>query len=146
MVIDYVIGNEDSREKVKRLRIRKALIRRVEEIMREMRCRIEVGGEIGDSFWTVRGVRQRCPLSPILFNILIADIEEEMRKVNLGVIKIGGRKMYTLAYADDMVLMAEEEEKMRSMIGRLEGYLDRKKLELNVSKTKIMRFRKGEAG
>lgn len=39
--------------------------------------------------------------------------------------------------------MAEEEEDLRSMIERLEGYLDKKKLEVNVSKTKIMRFRKG---
>jgi len=31
---------------------------------------------------------------------------------------------------------------MRSMIGRLKGYIERKKLELNVNKTKIMRFRK----
>lgn len=39
---------------------------------------------------------------------------------------MGERKVYTLAYADDMVLMAEEKEEMRSMIGRLEEYLDRK--------------------
>lgn len=32
---------------------------------------------------------------------------------------------------------------MRSMIIRLEDYLERKGLELNVEKTKIMRFRKG---
>lgn len=39
--------------------------------------------------------------------------------------------------------MAEEEDEMRSMMGRLEGYLGRKGLELNTGKTKIMRFRKG---
>lgn len=33
---------------------------------------------------------------------------------------MGERKVYTLTYADDMVLMAEEKEEMRSMIGRLE--------------------------
>lgn len=32
---------------------------------------------------------------------------------------------------------------MRSLLERLERYLDRKKLELNARKTKIMRFRKG---
>lgn len=51
--------------------------------------------------------------------------------------------MYTLAYADDLVLLAEREDEMRSMMERLERYLDRKKLELNTEKTKIMRFRKG---
>jgi len=50
---------------------------------------------------------------------------------------------YRLACADDIVLLAEEEEGMRNMIGRLEEYKRRKKLELNVDKVKIVRFKKG---
>lgn len=42
-----------------------------------------------------------------------------------------------LAYADDAVLMAEEEETMRSMIAKLESYLERKGLVFNASKLKI---------
>ncbi|KAL6417685.1 hypothetical protein ACFW04_012578 [Cataglyphis niger] len=57
-------------------------------------------------------------------------------------VRLGGIKVYTLAYADDVVLIAEEEEGMRSMIGKLEGYLEKKGLELNVGKSKILRFRK----
>jgi hypothetical protein len=56
---------------------------------------------------------------------------------------IGGKKIYSLAYADDMVIMADKEEELKSVMERLENYLDRKKLELNVGKTKIIRFRKG---
>lgn len=41
-------------------------------------------------------------------------------------------------------MLAEKEEEMRSMMERLEGYLERKKLELNAGKIKIVRFRKGE--
>lgn len=50
--------------------------------------------------------------------------------------------MYTLAYADNVVLLAEEKGRMKSMIERLERYLDKKWLTLNM-KTKVMRFRKG---
>lgn len=42
-----------------------------------------------------------------------------------------------------MVLLAENEEEMRNMMERLEVYLDRKRMELNMEKTKIVRFRKG---
>lgn len=42
-----------------------------------------------------------------------------------------------------MVLLAEDEGGMKSMVERLERYLDRKGLELNVEKTKVVRFRKG---
>lgn len=121
--------------------IRKSLTRRTKEIMRETSCRVRAGGKIGEKFWTERGVKQGCPLSPLLYNVLTA--EEEMAKVKWGGVKIGEKKIYTLAYADDMVLMAHEEEEMESMIVRLEEYLDKKKLELNASKTKMMRFRKG---
>lgn len=40
-----------------------------------------------------------------------------------------------MSYADDIVLLTEDEEKMRSIIGRLEKYLERKGLELNTNKT-----------
>lgn len=46
-----------------------------------------------------------------------------------------------LAYANDMVLMAEGEDEMRSMMGRFKEYLEGKRLELNTSKTKVMRFK-----
>lgn len=51
--------------------------------------------------------------------------------------------MYTLAYADDLLLLAEEEGGIKCMVARLERYLDRKGLELDVRKSKMMRFRKG---
>lgn len=55
-------------------------------------------------------------------------------------IKVGERRIYTLAYAERM---AKGEDKMRSMIYRLERYLYGKGLEVNTEKTKIMRFKNG---
>lgn len=49
-------------------------------ISRETKNKVKACGETGEIFWTGRGVRQEYPLSPNLFNILIADLEEEMRK------------------------------------------------------------------
>jgi len=61
----------------------------------------------------------------------------------VGRVKLGEERVFSLLYADDMVLMAEDEEGMRSMIERLEDYLEGKKLDVNVRKIKEMRFRKG---
>ncbi|XP_076684076.1 uncharacterized protein LOC143377049 [Andrena cerasifolii] len=94
-------------------------------------------------FCTSKGLRQGCPLSPILFNLLIADVEEEINKGTWGGVRIGGRRICSLAYADDLVLLAGKEEEMESMIRRLERYLEGKNLEVNVAKTKVVRFRKG---
>lgn len=54
---------------------------RMEEIIRETRSRVRVGEEVRESFWTARGVRQNCPLSPLLLNLLLADLEEKMERV-----------------------------------------------------------------
>lgn len=89
--------------------VREGLVERVGEILRETRSRVRVGGEMGENFWMARGVRHECPLSPILFNLLIADLEEEMERVKWGGVKIGGRRVFSLVYADDIVLLAEEE-------------------------------------
>jgi len=48
-----------------------------------------------------------------------------------------------LAHADDIVLLAEEEDGMRSMMSRLENYMREKRLEVNEKKSKVMRFGKG---
>lgn len=134
-------------EAVKGRGVREGLVERIEEVLRETRCRVRIGGEEGEGFWTARGVRQGCPMSPILFNLVLADLEEELRKVKWGGTRIGEERVYSLLYADDMVLIVEKKEEkkeeMKSMLERLEGYIDRKGLEINVEKTKIVRFNKG---
>jgi len=66
-----------------------------------------------------------------------------MKKGCWGGIRLLEGRVYTLAYEDDLVLLAEEEEGMRSMLARLEGYIRGKGLEVNREKTKILRFRRG---
>jgi len=97
---------------------------------------------MGEAFWTARGVRQGCPMSPILFNLMTADLEQELAKGGWEGVRIEGKRIYTLAYADDVVILAEKEEELEAMIRRLERYLEGKGLELNAEKSKIVRFRR----
>jgi len=89
---------------------------RVAELLRETRSKVRVRGEMGEGFWTARGVRQEGPLSPVLLNMLMADLEEEIGKIKWGGIKVREGRVYTLLYANDMVLLAKEEGKRRSML------------------------------
>nr|XP_046472570.1 uncharacterized protein LOC124214348 [Neodiprion pinetum] len=131
-------------ETMERRGVREGLRVRVEEIYKEIKSRVRSGRKVGAAFWTERGVKQGYPLSPHLFNLLLADLEEEMgRGRGVGGVELTGGRVWTLAYADDIVLLAERKEEMKVMIRKLERYMDRKRLTVNVGKSRIMRFRKG---
>lgn len=51
--------------------IKEEITERVVELRRETRSRVRMEGETRGSFWTARGVRQDCSLSPLLFNLLM---------------------------------------------------------------------------
>lgn len=95
----------------------------------------------GDTAWFKirKGVRQRCILSPFLFNLYAEAI---MRKIdldssNIGV-KIGGRIINNLRYADDTTFLAENEEDLKELIVKVKEESENLGLLLNIKKTKIM--------
>ena len=70
-----------------------------------------------DWFKIGKGVYQGCILSPCLFNLHVEDIMWNTRldKSQAG-IKIAGRNINNLRYADDTTLMAESEEELKSLL------------------------------
>ena len=112
----------------------------LEDIYSETKSKIRIKDEIIDEFWTDKGVRQGCNLSADCFNFYISDLEKEMQKCVEGGIRVGRKKIWTIVYADDIVLLALSEEALSEMIKLLEKYLQKKELELNAKKSKIMIF------
>ena len=86
-----------------------------------------------------KGVRQGCILSPCLFNLYAEYI---MRNAELdeaqGGIKIAGRNINNLTYADETILMAESEEELKSLLMKVKEESENADLKLNIQKTKIM--------
>ena len=94
-----------------------------------------------DWFKTGKGVCQGCILSPCLF-ILYA--EYLMRNAGLeeaqAGIKIAGRNINHLRYADDATLMPEIKEELNSLLMRVKEESEKAGLKLNIQNTKIMAF------
>ena len=79
-----------------------------------------------------------------MFTLLLADLDEELEKGGWGGVRLGGgRKVYTLAYADDAAVVAEVEEAMKGTMGKLKRYMEGRGLQLNVEKSKMMKCRRG---
>ena len=74
-------------------------------------------GETG-SVKTGRGVRQGCCLSPIMFNLYNECLTTEALE-GFGDFKIGGQIIHTVKYADEIVLLAKEENVLQDMIDKL---------------------------
>ena len=53
-------------------------------------------------------------------------------------IKIAGRNINNLRYADDITLMAESEEELKSLLMKVKEESEKADLKLNIQKTKIM--------
>ena len=100
---------------------------------------VRTGHEITDWLQIGKGVHQGCILSPCLFNFYAEYI---MRNAGLeetqGGIKIAGRNINNLRYADDTTLMAESEEELKSLLIRVKVESEKVGLKLNIQKTKIM--------
>ena len=86
-----------------------------------------------------KGLRQSCILPPCLYNL---NADYVVRYAGLDEaqagIKIAGRNIYNLRYADDTTLMAESEEELKSLLMKVKEESEKVGLRLNIQKTKIM--------
>ena len=92
-----------------------------------------------EQFQIGKGVHQGCVLSPCLFNLYAEHIMQNARLDEAQAeIKIAGRNINNLRYADDSTLMAESEEELKSLLMKVKEESEKVGLKLNIQKTKIM--------
>ena len=100
---------------------------------------VRTGHGATDWFQIGKGVCQGCILSPCLFNLYA-----EYIMINAGLneaqtgIKIAGRNINNLRYADDTTLMAESKEELNSLLTKVKEESEKVGLKFNIQKTKIM--------
>ena len=100
---------------------------------------VRTGHGTTDWFQIGKGVRQGCILSPCLFNFYVEYIMRNagLKEAQAG-IKIAGRNINNLRYADDTTLMAESKKELKSLSMKVKEESEKVGLKLNIRKTKIM--------
>ena len=100
---------------------------------------VRTGHGTTDLFQIGKGVRQGCILSSCLLNLYA---EYSVRNARLeeaqAGIKIAGRNINNLRYADDTTLVAESEKELKSLLIKVKEESEKVGLKLNIRKTKIM--------
>ena len=100
---------------------------------------VRTGHGTKDWFQIGKGVCRGCILSPCLYTLYAEYVirNAELDEAQAG-IKIAGRNINNIRYADDNTLMAESEEELKSLLMKVKEESEKVDLKLNIQKTKIM--------
>ena len=100
---------------------------------------VRTGHGTTDWFQIKKGVHQGCILLPCLFNLYAEYIMRNpgLDEAQAG-IKIAGKNINNLRYADETTLTAESEEELKSLLMKVKEENENVGLKLNIQKTKIM--------
>lgn len=103
-------------------------------------CQIKFANGLSKPFSSSCGVKQGDILSPILFNIFVDDLVNELKSCPSDPIIMNGLSINSLLYADDIVLLANTQDGLQSYLNVLDKFCSTWKLEINTDKSKVVVF------
>ena len=102
-------------------------------------AQVRVGDNVSRAVPMYQGVRQGCPLSPVLFNFFIDELSKRLAASGYGV-KYGAtdKLLHALLYADDVVLLAASPAALQALIDIVTTFCNEWHMNINISKSKVM--------
>ena len=98
-------------------------------------ARVKASDKLTNSYDISEGVLQGESLSPFLFSLFLADIDEVFYKAGLSGLPVDALyNVCLLLYADDLVLLADSPVKLQKMLNTLENYANQICLTINSEK------------
>src|SRR6476619_414828 len=112
--------------------------RMISELYMNQEAVVRIAGGESDSGIIERGVRQGCPLSPLLFSIYVEMMmKEALENVEEG-IRVSGELIKDVKYADDQGMVANTEAGLESLMDSLNTTAKLYDMMINIKKTKAM--------
>ena len=115
------------------------MLRVIQNLFSSNSANVQVDDCISPEFIINRGVLQGSKLGPILFNLFINDLLEELNKSGLGA-SIGTIQITSLGFADDIVLCTDSPKKLQRLLDICQSWASINKTIFNTSKCKVMVF------
>ena len=101
---------------------------------------VAANNKLSSPFPCLKGVRQGCNLSPLLFSLYISDLESYLATNTAGSIRLANRNAQLLLFADDLALLADSLKGLQDSIDRLVEFCKTWNLNINIDKTKVVVF------
>ena len=128
-------------EALKEIGFPAGLIEVIHNCFNQSSTKFRIGAEVSEEIMVRRGVKQGCPLSPLLFDICL---EPLLRVVEENCAQLGyhfGNTNITKtiqAYADDLILFSDNEQNMETLLNTVELFLNYSKLNINHTKCRTI--------
>ena len=122
-------------EKMRRYGVTQKFVRVCQGLYEEVEASVVLDGEQSRWFKVEKGLRQGCPLSPLLYSIYVMGMVEELEDSGLGV-KEEEVWCGALLYADDIVLLAESPDELQRMLDTVGEYAEEWRFTFNAVKSK----------
>jgi len=121
------------------------LLQAIKSIYQVVQAKVRANGQYTDEFPCPVGLRQGCPLSPVLFSIFINELYNTLLSEGIRGIQIFPEiiEIFMLLFADDIALISDTISGLQGQLNVLKNFCDRTKLRVNIGKTKIVVFKRG---
>ncbi|KAI5150450.1 hypothetical protein ENBRE01_1502 [Enteropsectra breve] len=111
------------------------LIQVIREMYRNTYIRVRIGSMMSPRFKYERGVRKGCPMSPLLFDMFIDDLVDDMNGLQIPGLQ---QELKGLLFADDTVIFAENQQQLEMNLKCILTWMGRNGMAINVSKCGIL--------
>ena len=92
----------------------------------------------GNTFKTTVGIRQGCLLSPVLFNVFLEEIMDDIQNNHTSSISNGGLTISNLRFADDIDVIAGNTQELQALTDKLSNNASKYGMEISIENSKVM--------
>ena len=117
------------------------MLKAVQSLYNSVSSCVRINGFTTDWFDVNVGLRQGCPLSPLLFNCFIKDVALKIKAVGKGISIDDNERICILLYADDIVLIRESETDLQTILNEFSNWCEDNRMAINNSKSKVVHYR-----
>ena len=103
----------------------------------DIKMAVKLPGGLTPFFESLVGLRQGCNLSPMLFNIYVNDLIEELQNDDCGPVIINNCSISCLMYADDLFVLSESWEGLTASLNKLDSFSNKWKLTVSEKRPKL---------